>query len=167
MFINLNYSFSMKLWGVWILCLVFLTLLFFNLGGLISYTWTWRMYPVYSFYLALMVWRVFCLRGMFYLNTAWSYRRWGHYLPLSRPSWLWLFLPLIEVISQVIRPLTLTLRLRANLVAGHSILFLIGCLPWNLLSITGFMVFVPFEVIVAVVQRVVFSLLLQTYSLER
>lgn len=164
---NLNYRFRVRLWGVFILCFVWLTLLISNLRGLISYTWTWTLYPVYSFYMALIVWRVFCLRSLFYASKAWTYRGWCHYLPLRRPSWLWLFLPLIELISQVIRPLTLTLRLRANLVAGHSILFLIGCLPWVTVSLIGFIVFVPFEVMVAVVQRVVFSLLLQTYRLER
>lgn len=166
-YFNFNLGFSLNLWSMWILSFVWVSLIFLNINGLIFYRWTWRMYPLFSFYIALRVWGVFCLRGLFYMSKSWTYRRRGHYIPLRSPSWLWLFLPLIEIISQIIRPLTLTLRLRANLVAGHSILFLIGCLPWMYLSVTGFLVFVPFELIVAVVQSVVFSLLLQTYSLER
>jgi len=164
-FLNLN--FRVKIWKFLILCLIWIGLLSLNLKGLISYTWTWRMYPLCSLYFAMVAWRVVCLRRTLYMRRLWSYRRWSHYLPLRRPIWLWAFLPLIEVISQLIRPVTLTLRLRANLIAGHSILFLIGCLPWLRLSNSGFLVFVPFEIIVAIVQRVVFSLLLQTYNLER
>ena len=35
-----------------------------------------------------------------------------------------LFLPLVELFSQLIRPLTLMIRLRTNLAAGHIIIYM-------------------------------------------
>lgn len=86
-------------------------------------------------------------------------------MPLTTPFFLWGILPVIEIVSQVIRPLTLTVRLTANLVAGHVLIFLVS----QLSSIAVFLYFIliPFEIIVAVVQGYVFIMLLDSYSQER
>merc|ERR1712240_248685 len=49
----------------------------------------------------------------------------AHFLPLGRPLTLGPFLVLIEIIRVLIRPLTLSLRLSANLLAGHIVLRLL------------------------------------------
>lgn len=74
-------------------------------------------------------------------------------------------LPLIELISQILRPVTLTLRLTANLIAGHVLVFLSGQLGW-ILGGLGYLILVPFELIVRLVQRVVVYLLLLSYNSE-
>ncbi len=47
----------------------------------------------------------------------------SHMLPYGAPTGLILFLPLVEIFSQVIRPLTLTIRFATNLSAGHIMIF--------------------------------------------
>lgn len=49
-----------------------------------------------------------------------------HLVPLGAPTALLPFLVIIECISSVIRPLTLTVRLTANITAGHLLLCLVG-----------------------------------------
>ena len=78
----------------------------------------------------------------------------------------------MEIISTLIRPLTLVLRLCANMTAGHVMLGLISrffvqslFFPARL-TIVLFgcgVVFFLFEVFVAFIQRLVFSLLLISY----
>lgn len=48
----------------------------------------------------------------------------SHMLPYGSPIGLILFLPLVEIFSQIIRPLTLIIRLRTNLASGHIMMFM-------------------------------------------
>lgn len=48
----------------------------------------------------------------------------AHMLPYGSPLGLMLFLPLVEIFSQLIRPLTLIIRLRTNLARGHIMMFM-------------------------------------------
>lgn len=48
----------------------------------------------------------------------------AHMLPYGSPSGLMFFLPLVEIFSQIIRPLTLMIRLRTNLSAGHIMMYM-------------------------------------------
>jgi len=48
----------------------------------------------------------------------------SHMLPYGSPIGLMLFLPLIEIFSQIIRPFTLIIRLRTNLSSGHIIIYI-------------------------------------------
>jgi F-type H+-transporting ATPase subunit a len=48
----------------------------------------------------------------------------AHILPYGAPTGLIIILPLVEIFSQLIRPLTLTIRFATNLSAGHIIIFI-------------------------------------------
>lgn len=48
----------------------------------------------------------------------------AHILPYGSPLGLILFLPLVEIFSQLIRPITLMIRLSTNLSAGHIMLYI-------------------------------------------
>lgn len=79
---------------------------------------------------------------------------------------------LIESIRQLIRPLTLAVRLRANIIAGHLLLCLIGSLGPRLnLFILFFVLLVQIalyslELGVSIIQSYVFSVLCVLYSRE-
>jgi F-type H+-transporting ATPase subunit a len=45
-------------------------------------------------------------------------------LPYGAPTALMLFLPLVEIFSQIIRALTLTIRFATNISAGHIMIFM-------------------------------------------
>lgn len=48
----------------------------------------------------------------------------AHMLPYGSPLGLMLFLPLVEIFSQLIRPFTLMVRLSTNLSRGHIIMYM-------------------------------------------
>lgn len=48
----------------------------------------------------------------------------AHLIPYGAPMFLSILLPVVELFSQIIRPLTLIIRLRTNLSAGHIILYM-------------------------------------------
>jgi len=49
-----------------------------------------------------------------------------HLIPYGAPLWLFIVLPLIELFSFLIRPLTLCIRLSTNLCAGHIIIYMLS-----------------------------------------
>ena len=88
----------------------------------------------------------------------------AHFLPLRAPIALAPFLVLIEVVSTLIRPVALRLRLIANITAGHLLVHLFA--RWASISFVVGVVFffiILLEIIVAFIQAYVFSLLLSLY----
>jgi F-type H+-transporting ATPase subunit a len=100
-------------------------------------------------------------------------------VPAGVPWWiLWLLIPLEFMSNILVRPLTLSLRLFANMFAGHLLLVLFSTGgAWLLLDATGSIVLKPagvlafiigiaigfLEVVVASLQAYVFTLLTATY----
>lgn len=78
----------------------------------------------------------------------------------------------IESISNIIRPITLTVRLTANVIAGHLLLTLLRNIGTSLnstilpiLLITQ-IILLTLESAVAIIQSYVFSILIALYSRE-
>jgi F-type H+-transporting ATPase subunit a len=147
---------------------LFMFILFGNLIGMVPYTFTFTSHIIVTFAMALVV---------FVGVTAIGFARHGaHFFTLFVPpgvpkAMLFLLAP-IEVISYVIRPITLSVRLFANMMAGHTMLVIFagfvaslgayfvipGVLP--LAATTAFMFL---EVLVAVLQAYVFTILTCIY----
>lgn len=96
----------------------------------------------------------------------------SHLVPQSTPSALMPFIVLIESISNIIRPLTLSVRLIANIVAGHLLITLLGnqtALASRIilmsLLITQILL-LTLESAVAIIQSYVFAVLTTLYSRE-
>jgi len=89
-------------------------------------------------------------------------------VPKGRPIALASVLSNIEAVSISIRPITLGVRLIANLTTGHLLLGLIANI--NRVSLTASflvqVVFMALEIGVAIIQGYVFALLLGLYSSE-
>lgn len=96
----------------------------------------------------------------------------SHLVPIATPYSLISFIVIVEFLSMLIRPLALTFRLTANMMAGHLILSLIGraLLGLGLFSIllgSFFLFFLTFmELGVCLVQAYVFSSLVLLYISE-
>src|ERR1043165_1298380 len=97
----------------------------------------------------------------------------AHFLPDGAPDWLNPFLVLIETTRVLVRPLTLSFRLAANIRAGHIVLRLIGIYcasAWfSSLTTTIFLTisaigYILFEVAICLIQAYIFCLLLSLYS---
>ena len=54
----------------------------------------------------------------------------AHLVPVGTPRFLIPVIVIIETVRNIIRPLTLSIRLAANIVAGHLLLTLLG--SWDL-----------------------------------
>jgi ATP synthase subunit 6 len=90
-----------------------------------------------------------------------------HLVPSGSPFALSPFIALLEVISCLIRPVSLSVRLISNIIAGHLLLGLIGSFCIN--HINGSFVGITLSVLelgVCVIQSYVFVVLCILYSLE-
>lgn len=93
-------------------------------------------------------------------------------MPQSTPSALIPFMVLIESIRNVIRPITLSVRLMANIVAGHLLITLLGNQTATAshfilirLIITQILL-LTLERAVAIIQSYVFAVLTTLYARE-
>nr|YP_010994951.1 ATP synthase F0 subunit 6 [Polypylis sp. TS-2018]WOZ13959.1 ATP synthase F0 subunit 6 [Polypylis sp. TS-2018] len=152
---------------------IFVTVLFFflinlNLLGLTPFSYTMSSSLWFASSAALLMWFLLILSGFNY-----SFKKSAaHLVPSGAPAVLVPFLVLIETISILIRPLTLTVRLIANISAGHIVLSLIANCLTTLNFKTMLMVLLVsvgynmFEVFVCFIQAYIFTLLLKLYSTE-
>ncbi len=95
----------------------------------------------------------------------------AHILPYGAPTGLILFLPLVEIFSQIIRPLTLTIRFATNLSAGHIIMFMFSYFSILSAVLAPFLyivltVLLLIEVFIAFLQAYIFITLLGLYLRE-
>lgn len=142
-----------------------------NLWGLVPYIYgiTTKVYVV--LFLALWGWGSIVFSSFitnYYLFI-------GHFCPAEAPLVLGWFLSLVEVVSVVIRPGTLTLRLVAKMTTGHILIGLItlaSCgmiFSGNFLSLFVLLLlqgYLIFEFFICIIQGNVFFMLLANYSSE-
>nr|YP_009731521.1 ATP synthase F0 subunit 6 [Blattisocius tarsalis]QHQ98564.1 ATP synthase subunit 6 [Blattisocius tarsalis] len=94
-----------------------------------------------------------------------------HLLPSHTPLILCPFMISIEIISLLIRPLTLAIRLSANMIAGHLLMTLLSLmLNHNIFSFTSssliLSILISLELAVALIQSFVFITLMSLYLNE-
>lgn len=146
-----------------ILIRFFLIIISLNLFGITPYVYTMTAQLVFAISIRLPIWLIFIIFSRFY-NTKHIIR---HLVPVSTPIFLSQFMVLIETVSQIIRPITLSVRLAANLTAGHILMGLVT----NTITIFNpiviiLLILILLELAVAVIQAYVFTILLSIYSAE-
>nr|YP_003495120.1 ATP synthase F0 subunit 6 [Platevindex mortoni]ADD37175.1 ATP synthase F0 subunit 6 [Platevindex mortoni]UZH97747.1 ATP synthase F0 subunit 6 [Platevindex mortoni] len=118
--------------------------------------------------LALTLWGMLILSGWVHKPKESA----AHLAPAGAPAALISFLVVVETISILIRPLTLTVRLIANISAGHIVLSLVAnCLTsMSLFGGAGVLLvsvgYTLFEVFVCFIQAYIFTLLVGLYAQE-
>nr|QIN90087.1 ATP synthase F0 subunit 6 [Columbicola passerinae] len=144
---------------------LFVFLFFINETGMIPFVFTSSSHLVFNLSLSLPMW----LGGVFLLTLK-SFL--SHLLPQGSPMVLSPFLVFVELISLLVRPISLGVRLMSNIMAGHMVLCLIQSMCGDLLSgqslfsIVLSSMFLMFEVAVALVQAFVFVNLTYMYLKE-
>nr|AIT76175.1 ATP synthase F0 subunit 6 [Pirata subpiraticus] len=150
------------------LCVMtFMYLFLSNLLGLFPFIFTSTAHPVITLGLGLVFWMSFFLMGF----TCKFKESCAHLVPEGSPFLLSPLMVLIESVSHLIRPFTLSIRLAANMMAGHLIIGLLSSI--SMIGVLGFfsslllqnMLFV-LEFGVSIIQGFVFSILLLLYALE-
>lgn len=142
---------------------IFFSILILNLLGLIPYIFRIRAHIIFTLALALPIWIIFILFSL--KNSTQNF--FAHLVPRGTPIALSHFIVIIETISQIIRPITLSIRLAANITAGHILIILISKTIFflNIIRLTLLLLFL-LELAVAFIQRYVFTLLTSIYLNE-
>jgi len=145
---------------------LFLSILLINVIALFPQVFSLTSHVVITLPLALIAWLSINLIGWL-KNTN---HMLSHLVPQGTPIALMSFIVLIELTRSLIRPITLCVRLTANIIAGHLLITLLG----NALIRTSFgrlFIVVPLiltilETAVAFIQSYVFITLITLYVTE-
>lgn len=151
---------------------VFMFVLFGNMLGMVPYTFTFTSHIIVTFSLAMVVFVFVTVLAL----VKHGLHFFSFFMPHGAPVALAPILIPIEVISYLMRPVSLSIRLFANMMAGHTMLkvfagftvlmisglgaagFVVGLLPLAInVALTGF------EFLVAFLQAYVFSILTCLY----
>lgn len=154
--------------GLNFLCVItFIYLILLNLLSLFPFIFTGTAHPVITLGFGLVLWVSFFIIG-------WTKRfkeSAAHLVPEGAPLILAPLIVIIERISHIIRPFTLSIRLAANMIAGHLIVGLLSRI--RTINLFGFMnsyflqgLLLVLEFGVSVIQAFVFRILLLLYALE-
>lgn len=150
---------------------LFMVVLLGNLLGMIPGSFTYTSHLAVTGALALVV---------FFMTTIIGFARHGvkfftFFCPEGVPVFLWPLIIPIEILSFLIRPVTLSVRLFANMMAGHLILKVFAGFSVAMLGLGGIgylastvpMFFnaalIGFEILIALLQAYVFTVLSCTY----
>ena len=146
---------------------LFAFILFGNLLGMLPYSFTFTSHIIVTFVLAMFIFLFITLIGIF----MHGFKFFGLFVPKGVPM---LMLPLmipIEIISYLSRPISLSVRLFANMMAGHTMLKIFAGFVFSLgiFGIAPLIVDVALtalEVLIAILQAYVFTILTCIYLNE-
>lgn len=148
---------------------LFLFIFGLNLLGFFTYTFPLTTHIFITFGLSLGIWLGVIILGFYNFRGLYL----SSFMPLGAPLFLSPFLVVIEMISNLSRPIALGMRLAANLTAGHILMAILGDFGSKLLILNyGILPLFPvlvvifmtiLEVGVLVIQAYVFCLLSVIY----
>ena len=149
---------------------LFLFIVLINLRGLIPYVFSTTSHLGVSLTLGFPLWFILIISSVQYNYEVFI----ASLLPIGAPALLNPFLVVIEAVRIIVRPLTLSVRLMANMRAGHIVLTIVGSyLTAVLLSMRSSMsvlllrsiqiFYTIFEFGIAIIQAYIFCLLISLY----
>lgn len=144
---------------------IFTFILLGNLLGMLPYSFTVTSHIIVTFALAAIVFLTvtimgFMKHGLHFLSL---------FLPKGTPMWMAPLMIFIELFAYLARPISLSVRLAANMLAGHTMLKVIAgfVVPLGviggILPVAFLVVLTGFEVFVAVLQAYIFAVLTCVY----
>jgi len=147
---------------------IFFLILFSNLIGLVPFTFTPTSHIVITFTLAFTCNLTFIIIG--FKENGLSFLR--LFVPNGSPRFLLPIIVVIEFISYLLRTFSLSIRLFANIMAGHTLMHILASFVTAFLKFTPILAIFPFiivlavvilEVCIAFIQAYVFLILLTIY----
>lgn len=151
---------------------LFVVLIISNLSGLIPYFFSTTAHLACTFSVSIPLWLVIMLSASIFNLKEWA----SHYVSPQSAIGLGWVLGALELLSVLIRPITLSVRITANLSAGHIIMGLIGCLLaarsvgvgiFSWIFVSGFQfIYFMFEIVIIIVQSYVITILITLYCNE-
>ena len=144
---------------------LFMFVLFADLLGMIPYTFTATSHNAVTFALAFFIFILVTIIGL----VKHGFKFFSLFVPHGVPVLLLLILVPIEVISYLIRPITLSVRLFANMMAGHTMVKIIAgfIVPLGILAGWVPLLFIAaltgLEIGIAGIQAFIFAILTCIY----
>ena len=148
---------------------IFFIIIILNAIGLFPYTFRITSHLLFTLRIGIPIWILLIISSATKAPKATI----AHFLPEGAPEWLNPFLVLIETSRIVVRPITLSFRLAANIRAGHIVLGLIGIYAaaawfnrifYLILLISISIGYILFEAAICIIQGYIFFLLLTLYA---
>lgn len=143
---------------------LFMFILFANLIGMIPGSFTVTSHIIITLAFAAVVFIGVTIIG--FINNGVRFLK--LFVPSGVPVGLALVLVPIELLSYLVRPMSLSVRLFANMMAGHTMLkviagFVVLLGGWGLFPLLGIIALTGLELLIAVLQAYVFALLTCIY----
>nr|YP_010274807.1 ATP synthase F0 subunit 6 [Chrysopetalum debile]UJV31484.1 ATP synthase F0 subunit 6 [Chrysopetalum debile] len=170
MFNQTKRTFGYNLKGIpSILAPLFSFIILINLLGLLPYVFSYSSHLIFTLSFGLPLWLGLIFSSITYAPTSFA----AGLLPAGAPDWLNPFLVLVETLSNLVRPITLSFRLAANMSAGHIVLGLIGIYSSAALFLSFYsflflfsiqVLYIIFELGICAIQAYIFCLLITLYS---
>ena len=150
---------------------LFMFVLFGNMLGLLPYAFTYTSHIAVTAGLAVLVFLVTTVVAI----AIHGKKFFGYFFPEGAPVWLAPIIIPVEIVSYLSRPVSLSIRLFANMVAGHVMLkvfatFVVLIGGMGVVGILGAalplavnVALIGFEILVAFLQAYVFAILTSIY----
>ena len=144
---------------------LFMFVLFCNMVGMLPYSFTVTSHIIVTFALAAIIFIGVTIIG--FVNHGIRYLK--LFIPSGVPIFLLPLIVIIEIISYLSRPVSLSVRLFANMMAGHTMLKVFGGFVISLGIIGGWLplsfavALTGLEILVAFLQAYVFAILTCIY----
>ena len=144
---------------------IFMFVLFCNMFGMIPYTFTVTSHIIVTFVLAAFIFIGVTIIG--FLKHGLGYLK--LFVPSGVPVILLPLIVIIEIISYLSRPISLSVRLFANMMAGHTMMKVFGGFVISLGIVGGWLplsfsvALTGLEILVAFLQAYVFAILTCIY----
>ena len=144
---------------------LFVFVLFCNMIGMLPYAFTVTSHIIVTLVMAIFIFVAVTIIG--FLNHGFKYLK--IFVPSGVPVALLPLITVIEIISYLSRPISLSVRLFANMMAGHTMLKVFGGFVISLgviggwLPLTFSVALTGLEILVAFLQAYVFAILTCIY----
>lgn len=146
---------------------LFVIVLLGNMLGMLPYSFTYTSHIIVTAALAFLIFFIVMIIGIF----KHGFHFFSLFIPPGVPWWLMPLILPIEIMSFMIRPVTLSVRLFANMIAGHIMLKVFAGFSVGMFATGGFLtlagvgpmlfnsVLIGFEFLIAFLQAYVFAIL--------
>ncbi len=146
---------------------LFIVVMLGNSLGLIPFSFTYTSHIIVTVALALLIFGIVLIVG-FYKH---GFHFFSLFIPPGTPIWLAPFIFILEIVSFFVRPITLSVRLFANMMAGHIVLKVFAAFSVSFIALGagGWLaaivptlfnsIIIAFELLIAYLQAYVFTIL--------
>ncbi len=134
--------------------------IYYRVGLTINYGYVF----IYSFSMVFLLWVLWIVNDVLRILR--------HFLPLGIDGLLKIFIPILELIGVLIRPMTLAIRLATNISCGHVVLLIFRFFAFNIANYLVFSISILLfglyfiEFLVCAIQAYVFWRLIYIYIIE-